>query len=73
MNLHDIARGDSPLVIDVPHAGTYVPDGTRRAADAGGARPLPDTDWHVEKLYAFARAEAARRSSWRRIRATSST
>ena len=25
MNLCAIERGESPLVIDVPHAGTYVP------------------------------------------------
>ena len=25
----------------------------------GAAQPLPDTDWHVEKLYAFARAAGA--------------
>lgn len=42
-----------PLVIDVPHAGTYVPPMLHaRLTDA--ARDLPDTDWHVEKLYAFA-------------------
>ena len=26
MNLWELSRGDSPLVIDVPHAGTHVPD-----------------------------------------------
>ena len=41
--------------IDVPHAGTHVPDAIRAAPDRRGARALPDTDWHVEKLYAFAR------------------
>jgi N-formylglutamate deformylase len=50
--LHEIARGDGPLVVDVPHAGTRVPP---ELADrlAPAAKPLPDTDWHVEKLYAF--------------------
>ncbi len=42
-----------PLLIDVPHAGTYVPEALLpRLSEA--ARRLPDTDWHVEKLYAFA-------------------
>ena len=45
---------------------------SRRASRRPRA-PLPDTDWHVEKLYAFARDMRARRSSWRRIRAMSST
>jgi len=58
MNLHDIVRGDSPLVIDVPHAGTFVPaELTAKFAAAGHS--LPDTDWHVEKLYAFGRETGA--------------
>ncbi len=53
MELWELHRGDSPLIIDVPHAGTALPDDIRaRLTDA--ARTLPDTDWHVEKLYAFA-------------------
>lgn len=53
MRLWELHRGDSPLVIDVPHAGTHVPAGiAERMTDA--ARSVPDTDWHVEKLYAFA-------------------
>jgi len=58
MNLWELFRGDSPLVIDVPHAGTHVPEAiAARLTDA--ARPVPDTDWHVEKLYAFARDAGA--------------
>lgn len=53
MNLHEISRGDSPLVIDVPHAGTFVPSEIAPRL-ASAALPLPDTDWHVGKLYAFA-------------------
>jgi N-formylglutamate amidohydrolase len=25
MNLGDLVRGDAPLVIDIPHAGTHLP------------------------------------------------
>ncbi len=58
VNLYDLVRGDAPLIIDVPHAGTFVPpDIATRLAPA--ARGLPDTDWHVEKLYAFARRMGA--------------
>lgn len=53
MSLWETARGDSPLVIDIPHAGTMLPDALA-ATLAPAARALPDTDWHVEKLYAFA-------------------
>ena len=58
MKLFDLIRGDSPLVIDVPHAGTYVPpDIAARLSRA--ALAVPDTDWHVEKLYAFSPAIGA--------------
>jgi N-formylglutamate deformylase len=54
MNLCDLVRGDAPLVLDVPHAGTHVPPRLAQRLTAV-ARTAPDTDWHVEKLYAFAR------------------
>jgi N-formylglutamate deformylase len=44
---------DSPLIISVPHAGTAVPqDLAPRLTPL--ALDLPDTDWHVAKLYDFA-------------------
>jgi N-formylglutamate deformylase len=58
VNLFEIHRGDSPLVIDIPHAGTHVPEAIE-ARFTTAARARPDTDWHVEKLYAFARASGA--------------
>jgi N-formylglutamate deformylase len=54
----ELTRGDGPLIVNVPHAGTLVPsDIASRFTTA--ARALPDTDWHVEKLYAFAPGEGA--------------
>jgi len=54
MLLWNLTRGDSPLIVDVPHAGVYVPDAiAARLTD--DARPVPDTDWHVDTLYGFAR------------------
>lgn len=45
--------GNTPLIISIPHAGTYVPPRImERMTDE--ARALPDTDWHVDKLYSFA-------------------
>ena len=43
----------SPLVLSLPHAGTELPDGVRRRMTEIG-RMLPDTDWHIDRLYAFA-------------------
>ena len=46
-------RGRAPLLISVPHAGTMVPNEiASRLSEA--AKPLPDTDWHVDTLYDFA-------------------
>ncbi|MFA6018973.1 MAG: N-formylglutamate deformylase [Rhodospirillales bacterium] len=41
-----------PLLIDVPHAGTYVPPAIA-ARLTPEALALPDTDWHVDKLFDF--------------------
>lgn len=49
----DIVRGTAPLIVSMPHTGTEIPaDIAARLASSW--RALKDTDWHVEKLYAFA-------------------
>jgi N-formylglutamate amidohydrolase len=45
--------GTTPVLIDIPHCGTYVPPEIARDFTPAGARLL-DTDWHVEQLYDFA-------------------
>ena len=44
-------RRDGPLVVNVPHAGIAVPEAVAARLTAEALR-MPDTDWHVEKLYA---------------------
>ena len=47
-------EGTVPLLISVPHDGRRLPDVIRaRMTEAG--RAIPDTDWHVARLYDFAR------------------
>ena len=47
-------QGTAPLLVSLPHDGTGLPSAiAARATDAG--KRVPDTDWHVGKLYAFAR------------------
>ena len=70
--LYDIARGDAPLVIDVPHAGTYVPPAIARAAHRRRAAVARHRLARRQALRVRARRRARRWSS-RRIRATSST
>nr|MBF0685652.1 N-formylglutamate deformylase [Pseudomonas sp.] len=47
-------QGTRPLLISMPHVGTYVPPAIA-ARLTEEARQVPDTDWHLETLYAFAR------------------
>jgi N-formylglutamate amidohydrolase len=50
--------GDAPLLISVPHDGRELAPGMAgRMTDPG--KDLPDTDWHVRRLYAFADALGA--------------
>ncbi len=53
MTPYSLQRGVSPLLVSVPHAGTELPEDMKARLTAAAA-PLPDTDWHVEKLYDFA-------------------
>ncbi len=54
MDIYHFATGNTPLLVSVPHAGTYVPPDIARRLSTP-ARALPDTDWHVDALYNFAR------------------
>lgn len=54
MNIYDFHRGSVPLLISIPHAGTFVPENIARRFTLAGSH-LADTDWHVHKLYDFAR------------------
>lgn len=47
-------RGTRPLLLSLPHVGTELPDEVR-AALLPRALALEDTDWHLERLYGFAR------------------
>ena len=51
-------RGQGRLVISIPHAGTGLPEDIAGQLNALG-RDVVDTDWHVDRLYAFAAAEGA--------------
>jgi N-formylglutamate deformylase len=51
-------QGTRPLLISMPHVGTHVPSALA-ARFTDEARHVPDTDWHLERLYDFADALGA--------------
>ena len=55
MKLFNYFSGTVPIIVSIPHTGTYVPD-TILERFTTPAKQLPDTDWHLDKLYAFARS-----------------
>jgi len=44
--------GRTPLLVSMPHTGTYLPESLAERMTEQ-ALSLPDTDWHLEKLYDF--------------------
>jgi N-formylglutamate deformylase len=54
METFSLHRGTAPLLISLPHDGTAIADDLA-ARITPAARLVPDTDWHVARLYAFAR------------------
>lgn len=58
MEPYRFTPGSTPLLVSMPHVGTHMPaDLAARMTEA--ALALPDTDWHVDRLYDFLAAEGA--------------
>jgi N-formylglutamate deformylase len=54
MDTLTLHRGTAPLLVSLPHDGSEIPpDLAARMTDRAGR--TPDTDWHVSRLYAFAK------------------
>lgn len=53
MIVRKLIQGTVPLLISIPHMGSFVPPDIKQRL-TGDALRLPDTDWHVDKLYWFA-------------------
>lgn len=46
----EVSQGAGPVVLGLPHTGTYLPEAVHAQLNARG-RALADTDWHVDHLY----------------------
>ena len=47
-------RGTLPLLISIPHLGTHLPDDIAATMTDVASR-FDDTDWHLDRLYGFAK------------------
>jgi N-formylglutamate deformylase len=54
MEIYRLTRGLSPLILSMPHSGLTLPPRLESRLTQAAAL-LPDTDWHIPKLYGFAR------------------
>lgn len=57
-NIFTLHRGSTPLLISFPHVGTIIPEQFRHRL-VERALAVEDTDWHLERLYSFAKALGA--------------
>jgi N-formylglutamate deformylase len=53
MQIRRLIQGTTPLLVSMPHMGTFLPPDIKRRM-TGAALKLPDTDWHLDRLYWFA-------------------
>jgi N-formylglutamate deformylase len=53
-----LTRGTAPLLVSVPHAGMHIPPALERRMTPA-ALQRADVDWHLPRLYDFARAMGA--------------
>jgi N-formylglutamate deformylase len=57
-SIYVLHRGTAPLVLSVPHCGTELP-ASQQARYTPRALQVEDTDWFLDRLYAFARGLGA--------------
>lgn len=50
MNPVEVSEGDSPIILGMPHGGTYLPTEIESRLNPCG-RAMADTDWHIKTLY----------------------
>ena len=58
METFQLVKGRLPLLVSMPHTGTNLPEDIRACMTPEG-QEVPDTDWHIDRLYDFARTVGA--------------
>jgi len=53
-DIFSLERGTAPLIISIPHLGTHIP-AAMHGQYTDIALTVADTDWHLDRLYAFAK------------------
>ena len=56
--VYTLYRGNSPLLVSLPHVGTLITDALKPQL-VDRALVMEDTDWHLDTLYLFARSLGA--------------
>lgn len=51
--IREPAAAEIPVLVSIPHTGTYVPEDIRAAFASDYIRGLPMTDWHLHHLYDY--------------------
>mgnify|MGYP000856571576 FL=1 len=46
----EVIHGNGPVVLGMPHTGTWLPEDIRGQLNARG-QELSDTDWHIDRVY----------------------
>ena len=46
----EVTRGNSPIILGLPHTGTDLPEDIRATLNDRG-REIADTDWNIDRLY----------------------
>lgn len=50
LNPVEVVEADGPVILGLPHTGTWLPDDIRARLNERG-QGLTDTDWHIHRLY----------------------
>lgn len=51
--IREPAAAEIPVLVSIPHTGTYVPDDIKATFASDYIRGLPMTDWHLHHLYDY--------------------